>query len=247
MARDVSNTDEFRGAHFTRVDLSGATLRDVNLSGAKIVDALLIDVELSGLIGGLRVNGVEVAPLVEAELDRRHPERVVLRATTPAGLREAWDVVEAMWQPTLELARQLPEAATHQRVDDEWSLVETLRHLVFVVDAWFGRPVLGDAHPYHPLGLTPTFLAGVDALGLDLDATPSFDAVLGVRRQRMDRVRQFLATVTAGELGARRRNNDDRGYPPPTDHTVLGCLHVVMDEEWNHHQYAVRDLAVLTA
>ena len=23
----------------------------------------------------------------------------------------------------------------------------------------------------------------------------------------------------------------------------MACLHVVMDEEWNHHQYATRDLA----
>jgi hypothetical protein len=43
-----------------------------------------------------------------------------------------------------------------------------------------------------------------------------------------------------------RRKSDDSGYPPPTEDTVLGCLHVVMDEEWNHDQYAVRDLAVLT-
>ena len=44
-----------------------------------------------------------------------------------------------------------------------------------------------------------------------------------------------------------RSNNDAAGYPPATDDTVLDCLHVVMDEEWNHHQYAARDLAILTA
>ena len=27
--------------------------------------------------------------------------------------------------------------------------------------------------------------------------------------------------------------------------TVLACLHVILNEEWEHHRYAVRDLEVL--
>jgi hypothetical protein len=242
--KDVSD-EELRGARFTRVDMSGATFRDVDLRGAKIVDALLENVELSGLITGLRVNGVEVAPLVEAELDRRYPERLALRATTPDGLRDGWAAVEAMWQPTIDHARSLPESARQERVDDEWSLVETLRHLVFVTDAWFGRAVIGTAPPYHPLGLPPSFLGDVSALGIAVDARPSFEEVLAVRHERMASVAAYLAVVTADELQGPRRGNDGAGYPPPTEHTVLACLHVVMDEEWNHHQYAIRDLAVL--
>jgi hypothetical protein len=244
----VANTDEFRGARFHRVDLSGATLRDVDLTGARLLDAVLVDADVSGLITGMRVNGVEVAPLVEAELDRRHPERVKLRATDPAGLRDGWATVEDMWRPTIADALRLPEATRQQRVDDEWSLVETLRHLVFVIDAWFGRAVLGEARPYHPLGLAPAFLGDVSAaLGLDDQATPSFDDVVGVREDRVARVRDYLATVTEDELRQPRRGDDDPGYPPPTEHTVLDCLHVVMDEEWCHHQYAIRDLAILSA
>ena len=191
MPREVTDAD-YRGARFTRVNLSGAVLRDVDLTGVKVVDALLVDADVSGLITGLRVNGVEVAPLVEAELDRRHPERVQLRATDPAGLREGWAAVEAMWRPTIEEARELPEAACHQRVDDEWSLVETLRHLVFVTDSWFGRAVLGEAHPYHPLGLAPSFL-NEQPLGLTPDATPALGEVLAVREQRVQAVRDYLA------------------------------------------------------
>jgi len=244
--KDVSD-EELRGARFTRVDLSGATFRDVDLRGAKIVDALLENVELSGLITGLRVNGIEVAPLVEAELDRRYPERLALRATTPDGLRAGWAAVEEMWRPTIEHARSLTEAARQQRVDDEWSLVETLRHLVFVADAWFGRAVLGLPAPYHPIGLLPSFLGDGRGLGITVDARPSFEEVLAVRRERMASVATYLAGVPGADLQAPRRGNDGAGYPPPTEHTVLACLHVVMDEEWNHHQYAIRDLAVLAA
>jgi hypothetical protein len=148
-----------------------------------------------------------------------------------------------MWRPTVELAERLPEATLHERVDGEWSFVETLRHLVFVTDAWFGHAVLDEARPYHPFGLVPAFLDDPAALGLTPDAAPSFAEVLTVRHERYERVAEYLSRVTDADLQDRRRG--EVGYPPPTDHTVLGCLHVVMDEEWNHLQYAVRDLATL--
>ena len=248
MPVDVHDSDEFRGARFTHADLSGAKMHDVNLSGVRITDAMLVDTELSGMIANLKVNGVYVAPLVEAELDRLHPERVAMRATTPAGLREGWASVEAMWRPTIELAHRLPEPTLHQRVDGEWSLVETLRHLIFVTDGWFSRTVLGQVDPYHPFGLVPAFLAADAAkLGLDAHAAPSFAEVLDVRAGRIARLRDFLASVDEPTLLEARLRNDADGYPPPTEDTVLSCLHVVMDEEWWHHQYAARDLATLTA
>ncbi|MBV8957778.1 MAG: DinB family protein, partial [Actinobacteria bacterium] len=37
---------------------------------------------------------------------------------------------------------------------------------------------------------------------------------------------------------------DDVGWPLG-EHQVLSCFHVIFGEEWAHHQYAVRDLAVL--
>jgi hypothetical protein len=29
---------------------------------------------------------------------------------------------------------------------------------------------------------------------------------------------------------------------PDHEETVLSCLHVILNEEWEHHRYAVRDL-----
>ena len=49
-----------------------------------------MDADISGDIEGLRLNGVEIEPLVRAELDRLYPDRVKLRASDVAGLREAW-------------------------------------------------------------------------------------------------------------------------------------------------------------
>ena len=56
-------------------------------------------------------------------------------------------------------------------------------------------------------------------------------------------VRDFLATVSADELAATRTNP----WSPAHRMTVLQCLHVILNEEWEHHRYAVRDLATVEA
>jgi hypothetical protein len=72
------------GARFVRSDLSGVVMRGVEVHGADI-DAPWL---LSGN-GSLRVNGVDVVPFVEAELNRRFPGRADQRAEDPDGLRAA--------------------------------------------------------------------------------------------------------------------------------------------------------------
>ena len=69
-------------------------------------------------------------------------------------------------------------------------------------------------------------------------ATPSYDEVLEVRAGRVAMVRDFVATVTSDQLGEPRKNPHD----PEHQETVLSCLHVILEEEWEHHRYAVRDL-----
>ena len=61
---------DLRGARFAEADLSGVVMRGVNAGGVDIDDPLLCD-------GGsfLLVNGVDVIPFVEAELNRRFPGR----------------------------------------------------------------------------------------------------------------------------------------------------------------------------
>ena len=64
----------------------------------------LVDVDIPGDIRNLMINGVDVAPLVEAELDRRYPDRPRMRPADPAGFREGWDVVDRLWRGTVERA-----------------------------------------------------------------------------------------------------------------------------------------------
>jgi len=154
---------DLRGSRFERVDLSGTELRAVDLSGARFrgVDLSgavmrgveLVDVDIHGEVMNLTVNGVDIGPLVNAELNRRNPDRAKMRPADPAGFGEAWDILERLWDQTVERARRLPPELLHESVDGEWSFTETLRHLVFATDSWIRRAILGDPSPWDPLDL----------------------------------------------------------------------------------------------
>ena len=136
MTADDSSAGEFRGASFMSEDFTGATFRDCDLRQVKITDSWLVDVSLSGLVGNLVVNDVDVTAYMDGELDKRHPERVQLRAMrTASDYRAMWDTIENLWSQTVARAGRLPGPALRQRVDDEWSFVETLRHLVVTTDS----------------------------------------------------------------------------------------------------------------
>ena len=102
------------------------------------------------------------------------------RPTDAAGYREAWADLERLWPHTLTRARQLPSASLHASVNGEWSFIKTLRHLLFVTDAWGSRALLGISAPYHPLDFPPTGMKN-PAIPCDLEARPSLPEVLPLR------------------------------------------------------------------
>jgi hypothetical protein len=228
---------DLRHARFVGADLSGAVMRGVQVDGADIDAPWLLSGDAS-----LLVNGVDVAPFVAAELDRRFPGRSQQRAEDPDGLRAAWEAVQDTWAATLERAAAMPAGTVDVSVDGEWSFVQTLRHLVLATDTWLGKGVLRLDQPYHPLGLRDAATAAEDA-GSTPAATPSYDDVLDARADRVAMVRDFLAGVTSDELAEERANPHDPAYPE----TVRSCLHVILEEEWEHHRYAVRDLDAIGA
>lgn len=192
----------------------------------------------------MRVNGVDVVPFVEAELNRRFPGRADRRAGDPDGLRAAWAALERTWAATLDRVAEMPAGTVDVSVGGEWSFAQTLRHVVMATDAWLGGPILGIDQPFHPIG-QPN--AEYETDGNDMTVfttvTTSYAEVLDVRAGRVALVRDFLATVTSDELAATRRNPWDPGH----QETTLSCLHVTLEEEWEHHRYAVRDLDAIEA
>jgi len=247
MAADDGGAGKFRGASFTSEDFTGARFRDCDLRQVKITDSWLVDVSLSGLVGNLVVNDVDVTAYVEGELDKLHPERVQLRAMrTASDYRAMWATIEDLWAGTVARAGRLPGPALHQRVDGEWSFAETLRHLVCATDRWAGHMILGKPVPYHRLGLPDTATPAADAaaLGIDLDASPPLEQVLEVRGTRMAMVRGIVDGLTDDDLERECPRLPAPGYPEGT-YTLGRCLNVIMREECEHRRYAVRDLAVL--
>lgn len=231
--RDV----DMRGARIVGADLSRVVMRGVQVDGME-VDAPWLD---EGAF--LRVNGVDVIPLVDDALNRQFPGRAERRADTAEGLRSAWAALERAWSAAVERVSALPSGTVDVSVAGEWSFKQTLQHLVLATDMWLGRAVLELDRPFHPLGLIDTSTAddGFD-LSVFTSEEPSFDDVLEARAGRIAMVRDFLAQVTDEDLRSMRRNPHDPQY----DETTLSCLHVILQEEWEHLRYALRDLDTLS-
>jgi hypothetical protein len=233
------------GADFHGVDLTGARFRLVDLTRVTISGSALRDVDISGQIDNVRINGVDVVPLVEAELDRRYPDRAKMRPGDAAGYREAWDVLERLWQQTVARARRLGPDLLHQRVNGEWSFIETLRHLVFATDVWVNRAILGQPSPWDPLDLPADELPDQPGIPRDRDARPSLDQVLALRADRMTTVRNVLASLTDEQLAGMTQPVTEPGYPEPKSFPVPRCLRAILNEEWQHRLYTERDLDAL--
>lgn len=240
--RYYSGTTEFEGASFVKTSFKGATLRFSDVSGVTMrsVDVNGLDIDSHDLFfGRLLVNGVDVVPLVDAELNRQFPGRELQNAQTPEGLREGWDAVRSAWQTTVE---DTPPELVDAHVPDEWSLAQTLRHLILATDAWLRGAILRMPQPFHEIG---QIFTGAAESGFDMSIfrvdPPAWEEILTVRTERQQQVAEFLATATADLLAQERENPWGGGDWHPT---VGDCVRVILEEEWAHLRYVRRDLAV---
>ena len=248
MAAAYTQSDQFRNGRIHLCDLAGLEIRDCEVSDLKIVDCYGGGVYVGGGFDRLVVNDIDVTAYVDAELDKLQPVRVLARnAATADDYREAWYAIEALWEATFDRARELPETELHVQVDGEWSFIETQRHLLFAADAWLGNAVLEEQEPYHawgfPAGGVPA--EAIVRLGLDLDATPTFDEVLTPRLARMATMRHVMDELNDVDLD--RACGKPADFYPDQEYVVRRCLKVILKEEAEHHRYAVRDLDTLQA
>jgi len=249
---------DLTGSSFERADMQGSTFSMVLLNGSTIQHSDLHRVVMRGVeiahttidgeILDLVVNGVDVAPLVEAELDRRYPDRAKFRPTTADGFREAWDINERLWESTVARARKLEPPVLHESVDGEWSFIQTMRHLAFASESWVARCIIGDPSPWHPLSLPWDQMEPRPGVPHDRDARPSLDEALALRREAMAMMRRVVDALTDEQLDGRTNPLVGPGWPDEGESfAVRECLLVVLNEEWCHRMYAERDLAVLEA
>jgi hypothetical protein len=237
-----SGTKEFEGAAFVNASFKGATLRFSDVRGVTMrsVDVDGLDIDSHDLsFGSLFVNGVDVVPLVDAELNRQFPGRELRKAQTPEGLREGWVAVQSAWQTTVV---GTPPDLVEAHVKGEWSLAQTLRHLILATDAWLRGGILRMQQPFHEIG---QIFTGAAELGFDMSIfradPPAYKEILAVRAERQRQVTDFLALATAVLLAEERE--DPWGGGGDWRPSVGDCIRVILEEEWAHLRYIRRDLA----
>jgi uncharacterized protein YjbI with pentapeptide repeats len=245
---DLSNSRFHRvdlsGSRFQLVDLNDVWIRRADLHRLKIRGAELVDVEIDGEVQNLTINGVDIGPLIETEMARQDPDYSKMSPTTADEFRAAWDVVERRWGETVTRARKLDPLLLHERVDDEWSFIETLRHLCYATDAWVNRVYLGNPDPWSPLDLPFDTVRDLQWQH-EKNVRPTLDEVLALRADRQATVRRVFADLTDADLAGETDPVEGEGWPPADSYSVAEAFGIVVNEEWHHRRFAERDLAVL--
>ena len=232
--REIFEGRDLSSAVFWGVDLQRSLFRDTNLSGASFFHTFWSDVSIDGVVAGLVVNGVDVTDYVNAH-DRWYPLRTQLEPATAGDLRAAWSVLQEHWTALLARVAGMPPETSGLSVNGEWSLIQTLRHLIFAMDKWFVLPVLGE-RDCSPIGLPNSESQERGWPGVDRDADPGLDQVLAARAEQHARFDRFIAELDFTALPETSEVLENGTVP-----TVM-CFHVVLEEEFEHLRYALRDL-----
>ena len=237
---------DFAGAQVRDSTFNGASFRDSDLRGVVIRASWVEGMRVDGAHGEVEqvfVNGVDVSPYVASELDRLHPERVAVRSMVTAADHVAvWEQVQALWEETL----QRGAAVRDESVLGDWSLSQTVRHLVFADDSWTGQMLLG-GEPWHPWGLPNTDYPAdrvVPDLGIDISVDVPWDDLLALHRERRARFEALLAGFSDADYATTRT-----GIPGPAwgeeTHTVADCVGTLIREHSEHRRFVERDLGML--
>jgi hypothetical protein len=148
--------------------------------------------------------------------------------------RESMAAVTERLEATMERASFFSEEERDQRVDGEWSTIESLRHITFVVDVWLSKQIRGEEDPFHPIGLPPHFMPPkLPGSSIDPDARPSFDEACDVLRGRIAAVQSYVDGLTPEELD---RPNESHAK------TAAGALSIIFVELNAHDRFINRDL-----
>jgi hypothetical protein len=147
---------------------------------------------------------------------------------------ESMTAVTERLEATMRRASSFSEDERGQRVNDEWSTVESLRHITFVIDVWLSKQIRGEEDPFHPIGLPPHFMPPkLPGSSIDPEARPTFEEACDVLRGRLSNVQSYVDDLTQEEL--------DR---PNASHakTSAGALSIIFVELNAHDHFINRDL-----
>ena len=105
------------------------------------------------------------------------------RRRPPTACARVGPLCSPPWQTTVA---GTPPDLVDAHVEDEWSLDQTLRHLILATDAWLRGGILRMQQPFHEIGLIFT---GADEMGFDMSIfrtdPPAYAEILAVRAERL--------------------------------------------------------------
>jgi len=244
MGERFENRD-MAGTLFHNVNLYGTTFDDVNLENARIYNANLSKMTIDDAnIAGLTIFGVRVDQLIEAEFDRRDPERVRLRMHDIFDPAEVHRVLARLDEVRAEFYARLraapPDALVAHPGQDRWSALEHVRHLVFAEDLYLNRWLLRNNQPWCKLGFLPPFLEGNPVYaGVGDEPTDDFETVLAAWDTIHAGMQAFVAKITPEIL---RRDTSDVDFG---QRYVGGVLQGMAKHDLQHIRMAEAALADL--
>ena len=221
-----SRSDDLQGAEFTGTDLRGARFVGADLSGVVMrgVEVQGTEIDAPWLLEGdsfLRVNGVDVIPFVEAELNRRFPGRADGEPEIRTACAQPGPRSSTPGRPRSSVPRRCRRARStcqwtasgrSRRRCGTWSWPQTR--------GWAGRSWRSSSRTIPSVSWTPAPTGeGLD-MSIFMTDMPPYAEVLEVRAGRVAMVRDFLAAVTPDELAA-ARTNPCEPRRPPGDRPVL--------------------------
>lgn len=239
MPKEIEGSEEYREARFrsSRLDkaefenvgLAGARFHNTDMSNITISDTTMRGATIEADIAGVTINGFRIDELIEAELERRHPERKLLKPMDPEGYEKAIELIAEMRDKTIAAAEALGNLTARRPDDGQWSVLENLRHLVFAEDMWVRRNAFGEDHSaYHPLGQPPSFAEEpLKNRGVEFRSDAELKEVITVLNERFEDVRKRFQSLTQEVLDS-PANSRFEG-------TVAQALRVYLEHEWQHH------------
>jgi hypothetical protein len=216
---------DMTGAIFREVSLRDAVFDGVDLAGARVVNPNLKGCSITGglLYQGMTILGIPVLSMLDAELDRRDPERARLHTDDPhdpeivRGVAERLEALRSAFRATLRSAP--PDLLRRRPEEKRWSAIEHLRHLVFAEEIDTNRVILRNEDPFSKLGLLPDMWAHIpEFAGVGTEPSEDLEVILAAWDKIHSRTTAFLHGATGEELS---RVTGDFGCGPGTVGRVI--------------------------
>jgi len=220
------------------VSLQGAAFDDVNMAEVTIHNANLHNMRIDGAyIVGLTIHGVRVDDLIEAELNRRDPERSRLQiqdCSNPDEVRAVMAHLDELRAAFRAMLRATPPSRLNcSPGPDRWTALEHVRHLASTEDLYLNRWILQNDKPPLRLGKLPPFMHGRPEYAvMESEPTEDLETVLAAWDKVHEGTQALVKSITS-EVLRRDTSAVDSGQG-----TVGGNLRVLAAHDLEHIRMA---------